>query len=145
MRKTMYTFISGLLRGIEGAPVRHIDLWNSQLAFIEEEAPFARPAVFVEFMPIAWSYVGGYIYEADASVRLHVVSDVRAGRWDEAVSAFDLLDSLTAALSLAHSTDDGIGAMVHTMSETDSLFGELMHNVETYSCHVIYEAKTNKK
>lgn len=31
--------------------VKTYDLWNEQVDFIEEEEPFARPAVFLEFMP----------------------------------------------------------------------------------------------
>lgn len=137
MRKKIYTFIEGLLKTIDGQPIKHIDIWNNQIAFIEEEPPFATPAVFIEFMPIRWEDVGGGIYEADVSVKLHVVTDSRVSKWSDAISVFDLIDKILDTLSYVGSVSDGIGHFVRTESVTDSLFGELMHNVEAYRCHVI--------
>lgn len=38
--------------------IKHIDLWNHNVEFLEQEEAWARPAVFVEFGVITWSPVG---------------------------------------------------------------------------------------
>ena len=45
----------------EGAEriIKHIDLWNHNVEFIEQEENWARPAVFVEFKPIKWAGMCG--------------------------------------------------------------------------------------
>jgi hypothetical protein len=145
MRKKIYEFIAGLLTSIDEQPVKHVDIWNNQIAFLGEETPFATPAVFIEFMPIQWEVVcaGGYaeVYGADVGVKLHVVTDSRVGKWSEVISVFELIDAIGAALSNADRISDSIGALVRAESVTDNLFGELMHNVETYRCHVISEVE----
>ena len=56
--------------------IKHIDLWNRNVEFIEQEAAWERPAVFIEFEPIHWtSIVPGIEYRAEARVRLHIVTD----------------------------------------------------------------------
>lgn len=51
-RKEMYNMICQRLKAIE--VIKHIDLWNNNVAFIEQEDGWERPAVFVEFMPVNW-------------------------------------------------------------------------------------------
>lgn len=62
----------------EGAErlIPHIDLWNHNVEFIEQEENWARPAVFVEFCPIRWNaLVNGVEYRAEPQVNLHIVTD----------------------------------------------------------------------
>ena len=55
-RENLYKDIK---RAIEdGVPaVQHIDLWNENVAFADEESEWSRPAVFVEFGTISWDVV----------------------------------------------------------------------------------------
>ena len=40
--------------------IKHIDLWNQNVEFIEQESAWERPAVFVEIEPVQWkSYSAG--------------------------------------------------------------------------------------
>lgn len=56
--------------------IKHIDLWNRNVEFLEQEAPWPRPAVFIEFEPVRWnSIVPGIEYRSEARVRLHIVTD----------------------------------------------------------------------
>ena len=43
----------------EGAQriINHIDLWNHNVEFIEQEENWSCPAVFVEFSPIEWNEI----------------------------------------------------------------------------------------
>lgn len=66
MRKELYKAIAGRLFLIasdgsmidpeaEEQPerlIKYVDLWNHNVEFLDEEQPWARPAVFVEFTPI---------------------------------------------------------------------------------------------
>ena len=42
--------------------VKHVGLWNRQVEFIEQEAPFPMPAVFVEFGRISWRHRSTWTY-----------------------------------------------------------------------------------
>ena len=56
--------------------IKHIDLWNHNVEFIEQEENWERPAVFVEFQPIQWNAIqSGAEYRAEPIVHLHVVTD----------------------------------------------------------------------
>jgi hypothetical protein len=68
-----------------------VDLWNDQMRFIEEEPPFALPAVFVEFLPIRWTILTNDEYEADIALRLHILTDSRVQKWEDSISTFDLM------------------------------------------------------
>lgn len=78
MRRMLYLGLTELLKELKdesGQPlIRHIDLWNEQVEFIEQEEPFDTPAVFIEFRPVQWRTLGGTTQQADVPFRLHVVT-----------------------------------------------------------------------
>ena len=39
--------------------IKHIDLWNQNVMFIDEDEAWARPAVFIEFGEITWGAYKG--------------------------------------------------------------------------------------
>ena len=93
MRKELYTAIKTAMEKIEA--VKHVDLWNHNVEFIEQEDSWARPAVFVELGPIAWQpYVGGG-YRGEGCVRLHVVTDWLEGGQE---AAWALIAKIRAAM-----------------------------------------------
>lgn len=63
MRRMLYLGLTEALKELKddgGQPlIRHIDLWNEQVEFIEQEEPFDTPAVFIEFRPVQWRTLGG--------------------------------------------------------------------------------------
>lgn len=76
MRKELYQMLCDRLKEVGGGAIKHIDLWNHNVEFIEQEESWARPAVFVEFRPIKWNaIVNGVEYRAEPEVALHVVTD----------------------------------------------------------------------
>ena len=137
MRKTLYQLISDTLRTLPA--IQHIDLWNNQVLYAEEEQPFPTPAVFVEFAPVEWQHLLHGVKEAVLTLRLHVVTDSRVSPWSEAVEVFALHDHINATLHGLHATTaDGsvVDALTLTQSTTDHDFAELQDNVEVYQCHV---------
>lgn len=142
MRKTIYHAIRQALERMEDesghAVLSHIDLWNQQVSNSEEEQPFGTPAVFVEFSPIQWAYLAHGVREATVQITLHVVTDSRVGRWQDAISALDLCDNIHRTLFGLTYKDNvhTMNTLMHVQSITDHDFGELQDNQEIYTCLV---------
>ena len=67
--------------------VKHVDLWNRNVEYMDEDAAWARPAVFVEFGHITWTCTKeDSFYRGYGTVRLHIVTDWQnggqAGAWE---------------------------------------------------------------
>ncbi len=97
MRKELYNLLCQELKEVGGGIIKHIDLWNHNVEFIEQEESWARPAVFVEFCPIRWNaIVNGVEYRAEPEVKLHIVTDWAGSSSEgselkeEALEVFDL-------------------------------------------------------
>ena len=74
MRKELYNLLCRELGAI--TEIKHIDLWNRNVEFIEQEEGWERPAVFVEFGSIQWKpIVNGVEYRAEPQITLHIVTD----------------------------------------------------------------------
>ncbi len=143
MRKIIYQTISNALLAIldenQQPIISHVDLFNNQLLYAEEEQPFNTPAVFIEFRDIVWNVLPRGRREAVVTVNLHVVTDSRLGNWSDAVEVFDLLDQINAAIHGLKYTDENgsaMDALTCVASSTDSSFDELQDNIETYSTHI---------
>lgn len=110
--------------------IKHIDLWNHNVEFLEQEAPWSRPAVFIEFVPFKWhAIVPGVEYRAQPLINLHVVTD-----WaeQEDIGEFELLDKVHEQL---------VGLEGKTFMEfdidssaTNHDHGDIVENIETYTC-----------
>lgn len=125
----------------EGAErlIPHIDLWNHNVEFIEQEENWARPAVFVEFCPIRWNaLVNGVEYRAEPQVNLHIVTDWAGAASDgselkeEALEVFDLPELIHEKLSCM----DGETFRVFDLEEsrTNHNHEDIVESIEVYSC-----------
>lgn len=142
MRKLLFNTIKAALLTIvdenEESVIKHIDRWNNQLQYAEQEQPFECPAVFIEFAPITWQPLQRGIREANVQITLHVVTDSRVGCWSDTIKVFEFLDTIYTDLYGLHVTEGKrtIDTMRLLQSLTDSEFDELEDNRETYTCHV---------
>lgn len=137
MRKAIYNLICKTLTTVAG--VKYVGLWNNQLQYIEGEQPFDTPAVFIEFEPTQWSELLHGVREAVVTVRLHVITDSRVGRWADIVDVFDLHERIDAALHAVHRIEaDGsvVDALTLAADATDHDFDELRDDTLDYRCHV---------
>ncbi len=126
IRKELYAAIRTAMAKIE--EVKHIDLWNHNVEFIEEEAGWERPAVFVEFGPIAWQpYVGGG-YRGDGSVRLHIVTDWMEGGQE---AAWDLIVKIREAMERVYGY--GIHGLYLTETLTNHNHEDILESIEGYA------------
>ena len=125
IRKELYAAIRTAMAKIE--EVKHIDLWNHNVEFLAEEAGWERPAVFVEFGPIAWQpYVGGG-YRGDGSVRLHIVTDWMEGGQE---AAWDLIVKIREAMERVYGY--GIHGLYLTETLTNHNHEDILESIEGY-------------
>lgn len=122
--------------------VNHIDLWNHNVEFIEQEENWERPAVFVEFCPIRWNaIVPGVEYRAEPEVKLHIVTDWKGAANDgspfkeEALDVFDLPELIHDRLSCMEGETFKVFDLVE--SRTNHNHEEIVENIEVYSCVAI--------
>ena len=121
--------------------IKHIDLWNHNVEFIEQEEQWERPAVFVEFHPVQWRQVktGSSIdYRTRSRVSLHVVTDWQGSAAacsefrEKSLEVFDLLDAIHMMLrGLSGSSYNGFDLVE---SLTNHNHDELLENIEVYAC-----------
>jgi hypothetical protein len=100
--------------------IKHIDLWNHNVEFLDQEVPWARPAVFIEFVPFKWAQiVPGVEYRAQPLINLHVVTDWTGADTD--AGHFRLLDKIHALVA---------GLCGNTFMEFDIYSSATNHNHE---------------
>ena len=118
--------------------IKHVDLWNHNVEFIEQEAQWERPAVFVEFHPITWNRLQGFgQYHTRSRFSLHVVVDwpgstsADSAFRDAGLDVFALLDSIHSLLVGASGKNYSQVDLVE--SQTNHNHEELVEYIETYS------------
>ena len=130
------------LKTVSGGAIKHIDLWNHNVEFIEQEEQWERPAVFVEFAPIRWQAVqNGIEYRAEPIVNLHVVTDwVGSTEADspfreESLKVFDLLEDIHQTLTCMEGETFKEFDLVQ--SQTNHNHEDILENIESYQCVAI--------
>lgn len=127
MRKELYQKLKERLEKLEA--VRYVTLWNHNVEFIEQEQPWERPAVFVEFLPLEWRcVVPGREYHSAVTVRLHIVYD-----WSESeVNDFDLESVIAQAVIGLEG--DGFSPLEPVGSMTNHNHEQIVEDIDTYTC-----------
>ena len=114
MRKELYKMLCDKLKTVSDGAIKHIDLWNHNVEFIEQEEQWERPAVFVEFAPIQWTAIQPGV---------------------EYLKVFDLLEEIHKALTCL----EGATFMEFDLveSRTSHNHEEIIENIESYRCVAI--------
>lgn len=156
MRKELYKKLIQCLKGI-GAPagtdtgmipaheypgdIKHIDLWNRNVEFIDEEAPWARPAVFIEFGPITWTSNKELFFRGHGTLRLHIVTDWKGSAaadnpdMDAALEDFQYSEKIQKAIcDIVVYTQESSAAVVLDLKETYTNHDheEIVENIDVY-------------
>ena len=126
MRKDLFRTVRELL-AVHVPEVKHIDLWNQNVEFIEEETAWERPAVFVEFGPIVWTPLTGGGLMGQGQVRVHVVTDWNEGGQD---ASWYLSNKIDRALSRSFGDRFKVMALVET--DTNHNHEELLESIDTF-------------
>lgn len=142
MRKELYNLLCQKLKEIDDGAIKYIDLWNRNVEFIEQEEPWERPAVFIEFGPITWKPTSGKReYRGEGLVKFHIVTDWNGSASSDselregALSVFDFSEKIQSALlQLKGKTFYGFD-LVET--DTNHDHEEIMENIEVYKLRCV--------
>lgn len=139
MRKEMYKMLCERLQTVSNGAIKHIDLWNHNVEFIEQEENWERPAVFIEFQPINWNAIrNGVEYRAEPIINLHVVTDWQGSSSadsefrEKSLGVFDLLEEIHRVLTGMEGETFAEFDLVK--STTNHNHEEIIENIETYQC-----------
>jgi len=150
MRKAFYKGIKNKLKAItdsNGDQVfKHFDLWNQNVEFIEQENPFDVPAIFIEITPLKWNQQGFNKQDADAVLRIHIVTPWYAQTADYSPMEDEMLDYLDlpdlVVNALANFAPAAGNKMMRTNSITNHNHERYVDSVEEYICNVIDTSAT---
>ena len=133
MRKELYAAIVAKLK--QDVPeVGHIDLWNHNVEFIEQEEAWRRPAVFVEIGTITWSPFHGKWLRGKGQVRLHIVTDWIEGGQD---AAWDLSNKIHKVLSgLCGYSFNGMELVT---TDTNHNHEDILESIDSYEVRYLLE------
>lgn len=119
--------------------IKHVDLWNHNVEFLDQEQPWERPAVFVEFTPIKWEPIKpGREYRSKPVVNLHIVTDwagdASAGSelQDEALEVLDYSGIIHKALQGLEG--DHFNRFDLAETHTNHNHEEIVESIEVYKC-----------
>ena len=135
MRKQIYKAICDRISQ-QVPEVKHIDLWNNNIAVLSGGAVWPRPAVFIEFETIEWRQQQNRVRMADIAVRLHIVTDAVSyngstdPKQDTALAFLDLLNKVNAAMHGLRG--ENFAGFMLTTSATNHDHAELIESVERY-------------
>lgn len=132
MRRELFNRLKDeLLNPENGLGIKHVDLWNHNVEFLDQETAWERPAVFVEFAPIRWKpQQRGVLYQTEAEVRLHIVTD-----WSDLECDLGTLD-LSEAIHGVVGCMDGekfLGFDI-VQTATNHNHEDIVESIDTYSC-----------
>ena len=110
--------------------INHVDLWNRNVEFIEQETAWERPAVFIEFAPVRWRTISeGEEYRTDGRVLLHIVTD-----WTDTAGGIDDLDlSETIHAAVAGLYGDSFSGFDLAETHTNHDHEEIVESIDIYS------------
>lgn len=120
--------------------IAHIDLWNENVAYIEQEETFPLPALFIEFDIIDWQPVkhsdAGICTVGYGQIRVHVVTEWSADSYNE---SFELLEQTLDALLGLGLLDDGCDYRITypTRSYTNHSHMELLENIDQFKVRYV--------
>ena len=135
MRKQIYKAICERISQ-QVPEVKHIDLWNNNIAVLSGGAVWPRPVVFIEFETIEWRQQQNRVRMADIAVRLHIVTDAVSyngstdPKQDTALAFLDLLNKVNAAMQGLRG--ENFAGFMLTTSATNHDHAELIESVERY-------------
>ncbi len=140
MRKQLYLDIKNKIKAIKDDNdlqlIKHFDIWNQQVDFLEAETPFEYPAVFIEFEPIQWQTQANRVQQAELLVKIHIVT-----RWfaqtadyspteDISLNYLDIPDKIFIAIQGTATTNSG--GLMRISSIVNHNHGDILDSIEVY-------------
>ena len=130
---------NAMTEAIRAVPeIKHIDLWNQNVEFIDEDEAWDRPAVFIEFGSIAWKPYKGLHWgiSGTGEVLLHIVTDWKGSAADgsqfkaETMEDYELPSKILQALNGL--SGEGFRNFMLARTETNCNHQDLLENIDVY-------------
>ena len=137
MRKELYKALCEKLKSIGDDEIKHIDLWNRNVEFIEQEEAWERPAVFIEICPITWEQTtGGRLQRGTGLVKLHIITDWSGSAADGSSDQDTLLEMFDWSEKIQKAIDELTGEMFHSLQLAETYTNhdheEIVESIEVY-------------
>lgn len=135
IRRDIYEDVCSSL--LETGVIKHVDLWNRNVEFIEQENNWERPAVFVEFDPIQWDRsTKENSMRTRSTIKLHIVTDWSGSASANSPALEDALDVFKYP-AIVQAALEGLGGASYgplTLAEsyTNHDHEELIESIEVY-------------
>lgn len=128
-REELYAALKEALQGIE--EVKHVDMWNLNTQFLEEEIPWQRPAVFIELGDIEWNVLKD-CFRGYGNVKLHTVID-----WSDSapIEAWRLTNKIWHALERIDT--DHTDGYVPWLTQSNHSHDEVFENIDVFTVKYI--------
>ncbi|MBR3757932.1 MAG: hypothetical protein IKK62_05830 [Bacteroidaceae bacterium] len=140
MRKELYKALCDRLKSI--GEIKHFDLWNRNVEFIEQEALWERPAVFIEICPITWEpKVGANAMRGSGLVKLHIVTDWKGSAADGSLCQEEALSVFDYSRKIQECIDGLTGEEFHSLhlaeTHTNHDHEEIVESIEVYKLRCV--------
>ena len=127
----------------EAGIIRHVDLWNQNVEFIDEDDPWDRPAVFIEFGRISWDPYKGQAngMVGKGELLLHVVTDWKGSAAAGSPAREETLEDYHLLNAILRKVRDIRGRtfrnIIPLRTEINHNHQEILENIDVYQ--VTYE------
>ncbi len=137
MRKELYKALCERLKTVGEGKIKHIDLWNRNVEYIEQEDNWPRPAVFVEFGPIEWQpFTGRAALRGTCRLKLHIVTDWSGSAADGSPHQDELLEVFDYSADIQRALEGMQGqtysALTLKETHTNHDHDEIVESIEVY-------------
>lgn len=137
-RLELYNDIVAALQ--EAVPeVNHIALWNQDVAFLEEDSEWQRPAVFFEFGDITWTVAKPcndfMSMRGRGELRVHIVTDFQNGAYEQSFSLGEKVWQELDRLALVSGKPYDVTPPILTQTNHDH--EEILDNIEVLGIRLL--------
>lgn len=130
-----HSILQALTEALTNIGIQHVDVWNHNVEFIDQEQAWHRPAVFVEFGDMQWQYVKEGHRRTRFQLMLHLVCDYT--EQGDMESQWELSDTVISAIRGINAADFDISTVEST--QTNHNHEDLIEEVLTFNVRAIVE------
>lgn len=128
MRTQLFSAIKSALEA--GGQIAFVGFWNENVYYIEQEQPFALPAVFIEFNTIDWQRIKNDTLRCRSRVRLHILTAYHQPF--DIDTAFGLSESVQRTVERIE-PNEHFGNIQLVESVTNHSFEDLLETIDSYN------------
>lgn len=130
-----HSILQALTEALTNIGILHVDVWNHNVEFIDQEQAWHRPAVFVEFGDMQWQYVKEGHRRTRFQLMLHLVCDYT--EHGDMESQWELSDTVISAIRGISTEDFDISTVEST--QTNHNHEDLIEEVLTFNVRAMVE------